>query len=112
MSFNFLGYFWGYVKMFISNDQDFYSILFANVNPLIAIKYYLYRSNLTPFNNTHYKTIECDINLIKKTLIDTINHVKEYSFMTNDIQIQVDSTELWYRLGSIKDYTKKIPAIG
>ncbi len=66
---------------------------------------------LTFINKTQYKTIECDVNLIKKMLVNTIAQVQEYSLNKNEIQIHVDSTELWYRIDSIKNYTKKIPAI-
>jgi len=66
---------------------------------------------LTFFNTTHYKTMECDINLIKRLLVNIITQIKEYSIKTNNIQIHIDSTELWYRLDSIEHYTKKIPAI-
>ena len=107
-----------YLEEIANHAKDYVKLKVENIDLNLLLKDIvdqtansIYSPFITPFNNTHYKTIECDINLIKKTLVDTINHVKEYSFMTNDIQIQVDSTELWYRLGSIKDYTKKIPAI-
>jgi Na+/proline symporter len=68
-------------------------------------------SILTFINKTQYKTIECDVNLIKKMLVNTIAQVQKHSLNRNEIQIYVDSTELWYRLDSIKNYTKKISAI-
>lgn len=67
--------------------------------------------NIIIYNKTNYKTIECDINLIKKLFIDTVTQLTEYISPKNAIQIHVDATELWYRLESIKDYTKKIPAV-
>ncbi|ARD85736.1 hypothetical protein A3306_00265 [Rickettsia bellii] len=67
--------------------------------------------DLAFFNTANYKTIECDINLIKKLLINTIMQVCEYHLNNNYIRIFIDSTELWYRIDSIKNYTKKIPAI-
>ncbi|KJV62246.1 solute symporter family protein [Rickettsia amblyommatis str. Ac/Pa] len=63
------------------------------------------------FNTANYKTIECDINLTTKLLINSIMQVQEYNLNNNYIQILIDSTELWYRIDSIKNYTKKIPAI-
>lgn len=66
---------------------------------------------LTLFNRTCHKTIECDVSLVKKLLIDTIMQMRKYSVGADSIQVYIDSTELWYQLESIKDYTKKIPAI-
>ncbi|WP_342271149.1 HD domain-containing protein [Candidatus Tisiphia endosymbiont of Parasteatoda lunata] len=66
---------------------------------------------LTFLNKIPYKTLVCDVNLIGKLLINTIIQIKKYRVNTSNIQIYIDSTELWYRLDSIKNYTKKIPAI-
>lgn len=68
-------------------------------------------TSLVFYNTANYKTIECDINLTKKLLINTIMQVHEYNLNNNYIYIFIDSTELWYRIDSIKNYTKKIPAI-
>lgn len=62
-------------------------------------------------NKAQHKTIECDINLIKRVVINTIYQTQEYSLNKNEIYVNIDFTELWYRLDSIKNYTKKIPAI-
>lgn len=87
-----------------------------DINLLLnEVKTRIAKSENTPalafFNTANYKTIECDINLIKKLLINTIMQVHEYNLNNNYIHIFIDSAELWYRIDSIKNYTKKIPAI-
>lgn len=107
-----------YLEEIAKHAKDYVKLKVENIDINLLLKDVITKianSNSPPvitiFNKTHCKTIECDVNLIKKILIDTINQIKEYSLIKNEIQIHVDSTELWYRLESIKDYTKKIPAI-
>lgn len=68
-------------------------------------------TTITVFNKIKHKIIECDVKLIKKMLVDTINQVMEYNLVKNEIRIYIEATELWYRLESIKNYTKKISAV-
>ncbi len=117
-SYNKLNSITKYLEEIATHAKDYVRLEVRNIDINILLQEVLAKiarlnnpSAITVFNKTNYKTIECDEKLLKKILIDTIMQIREYSLIKNEIQIHVDSTELWYRLESIKNYTKKIPAI-
>ncbi len=60
---------------------------------------------------TQQKELQGDMERIKTLLINGICYAQQYNIDNHPIQLAVESTQLGYKLSSIKDYTKKIDAL-
>ncbi len=60
---------------------------------------------------TQQKELQGDVERIKTLLINGICYAQQYNIENHPIQLAVESTQLGYKLSSIKDYTKKIDAL-
>jgi Na+/proline symporter len=62
--------------------------------------------------STQQKELQGDVEKIKKLLINAIGYLQGRNLNNHQIQLEVVSTQLGYQIASIKDYIKKVDALG